>query len=88
MRLMPKKILVVQETSAKVTEGGITLPDQSVTTLPKGTVKLIGKDVPLYLLDSRVLFSSIGGTLVEVSGKPYVLLEEEDILIILEEGDN
>lgn len=88
MKLMPKKVLVEQETSAQMTGGGIVLPDQLVTTLPKGTIKLIGPDVGAYLKGARVLFSSIGGTMVEVSGKPYVLLEEEDILIILEEGDN
>lgn len=88
MKLLGSKILVVQEMSAKMTPGGIALPDQSVTSLPKGVVKYVGPGVCVVEPGDRVLFDSIGGTLVEISGNPYVLLDEEDALVILEEGDN
>lgn len=70
-----------------VTAGGIALPEQSRQTLPVGPVKSIGPDVEGVQVGEVVMFSSIGAMPVEVSKKEFILIEPEDILMILEEGE-
>ncbi len=88
MKVTGQKVLITQETTDTLTEGGIVLPDQTVTTIPKGLIEDVGPDCKIAKKGNRVIINEIAGLRVEVNKCQYLLIEEEDILIILEEGEN
>jgi len=87
MKLVGKKILVEPLKTKDVTSGGIALPEQSRQTLPMGPVKQVGPEVEGVEPGEVVMFSSIGAMPVQVGKGEYILIEPEDILMILEEGE-
>lgn len=87
MKLTGKKIVIEQETTATVTEGGVVLPDSTVEKLPKGKILLCGPDCETLNKGDRVLVDALGGRQILVGGMELLLLEEEDVLVILGEGE-
>ena len=87
MKLTGTKILIDQRESASVTDGGIALPDQSITKLPKGKITHVGPDVKTVKVGDQVLIDLIGVTVIDINKTEYLLLEEEGVLVILEEGE-
>lgn len=88
------KVILQQAISAPVTEGGIVLPESTKQKLPTGTIICMGSDVkcgPLgtgFLgIGTRVQFNAYSGSAIVVNGQDYLVLDEEDILVILEATD-
>lgn len=92
MKLIGKKVLVKQMRTKDKSEGGIALPDSMSSALPYGKIISISLDLAkdpentLVVPGAIVLFSAIAAIPLEL--KPdHVLIEPDDILAILEEGD-
>jgi co-chaperonin GroES (HSP10) len=58
----------------------------SITTLPYGTVEQVGPEVEDVKVGEVVLFTEIGAIPLGIK-EDHVLIEPEDILAILEEGE-
>ena len=87
MKMIGKKILVKQFRSKEMTQGGIALPEEAIQKLPCGSIERIGPEVEGLQHGDVLMFNAIGAIPVEVKGKEFVLIEPEDILLILEEGE-
>jgi len=86
MKLIGKKILVKQVRTKDKSEGGITLPSSMSEVLPYGTVKAVGPEVEEVGLGDVVLFTAVAA--IPLGLKPdHVLIEPEDVLALLEEGE-
>ena len=87
------RLVVEQHEAEDKTAGGIVLPEQAKEKPQKGTVAAVG---PGKLLDSgnrgplsvkvgdQVFYAKYAGTDVEISGKKYTVLRENDVLAILD----
>ncbi len=95
MRIEPigDKIVIKRLSAEEKTAGGIVLPESSqnkphegrVLSVGQGTLNSEGKSVaPQVSEGDRVIFSSYGGTEVEIDGTQLLILTESDILAILE----
>lgn len=87
MKVTGKRILVEQFLTSTETDGKIVLPDSTVHKLPRGKVVHIGGDVTEVKVGDIVLINDIAGIAVEINKVPLLVLLEEDVLVILEEGD-
>jgi len=88
MKVLGKKILLIQEKTGTVTAGGIALPEQTVTKLPRGEVTHTGEDCETIKVGDRVAVNDVAAIIVHVNDQEYCQLEEDDVILILEEGDN
>lgn len=91
--ILGTNVLVKQKEALKRTPGGIVVPDASQTKPLQGIiVKMgIGKEPyghEMVGLDEgdEVLFDRFAGTPVELDGEKYLVMSDEDILIILKRG--
>ncbi len=87
------RLVVEQHEAEDKTAGGIVLPEQAKEKPQKGTVAAVG---PGKLLDSgnrgplsvkvgdEVFYAKYAGTDVEISGKKYTVLRENDVLAIID----
>ena len=87
------RLVVEQHEAEDKTTGGIILPEQAKEKPQKGTVAAVG---PGKLLDSgnrgplsvkvgdEVFYAKYAGTDVEISGKKYTVLRENDVLAIID----
>jgi len=88
MKITGSKLLVEQFQMDEVTPGGIALPSKAIQTLPFGRVIKKGPDVPdLFTNGDIVMWQDIGPIPIELKGERFLLIEAEDILGILEEGE-
>jgi chaperonin GroES len=97
MNIIPLSNYVLIERAEKIskTEGGIILPEIAKERPKEGTVISVGegKIHNGVLLKTRVkkgqkvIFSTFSGNDIDVEGKEYFIMSEEDILAILEEGE-
>lgn len=88
MRVSGKRILIKQRLTEEVSKGGIVMAgDQQA--LPYGDVIQIGPEVEDMDLTPGevVLFNEIGAIPLGHLLKDHVLIEPDDILAILEEGE-
>jgi len=86
MKVVGTRILVKQSKTKEVTEGGIALPSTSQQKLPLGEVRQVGPGTDIVRVGQMVLFSGIGA--IDMPLLPdHVLIEPDDILAVLEEGD-
>lgn len=88
MKVAGARILVKQSLTAEVSKGGIVMAGDQMA-LPYGEVIQIGpavKDINL-LIGVTVLFNEIGAIPLGHLMKDHVLIEPDDILATLEEGD-
>jgi chaperonin GroES len=95
MKVVPlnDKIVVERLEAEERTAGGIVLPDTAKEKPKQGKVLRLGDG---KLLDSgkraafqvregdRVLFTSYSGSEVNVDGKEYLIMTEDDILAVVE----
>jgi chaperonin GroES len=95
MNIVPlnDKIVVQRLEAEDKTAGGIILPDTAKEKPKQGKILSLGEG---KLLDSgkraafqvkagdRVLFTSYAGTEVNVDGKEYLVLTEDDILAVVD----
>lgn len=99
MRVLGKKIVIEQHLSDTKTPGGLALPDTMQSKLPIGTIIAVGPNVGKQgRLDSEcthspvsigdvVQFNGYAGSPVSVAGKTYMVIDEDDILVIMEATD-
>ncbi len=95
LRPLHDRIIVKRLESETVTKGGIIIPDTAKEKPIQGEVIAVG---PGKLLENgerskmevkkgdRVLFSRYGGTEVKIDGEEHLILREEDVLAIVENG--
>lgn len=85
-------ILVKRDDAAKVSEGGIHLPDMSQKAPQEGTVIAVGGGkhadngslIPMTVQPGdKIVFTRYAPTEVEFDGKLYLLMGEEAILAII-----
>lgn len=93
LRPLDDRVIVEQSEAEEKTAGGIVLPDTAKEKPTRGTVMAVG---PGKMLDTgnrapmcvkvgnTVLYGKYAGTEVDVSGKKYYVLRENDILAIVE----
>jgi chaperonin GroES len=95
IRLQPmgERIVVKRVEREQTTAGGIVLPDSAREKPARGTVVAVGSG---RLLDDgtrspsqlkqgdMVLFSSYAGETVEVDEVEYLLMREDDVLVVIE----
>ena len=68
------------------TPGGIWIPESVQDKRPsRGEVMIIGPDVLNIKPNDVVMFDAYSGVKVELDGKEYLLLREDDIIAIIEE---
>ena len=95
MKVVPlnDKIVVQRLEAEEKTAGGIVLPDTAKEKPKQGKVlsvgdgKLLetGKRAGFQVKEGdRVLFTSYAGTEVNIDGKEYLIMSEEDILAVVE----
>ena len=93
LKPLADRVVVERIPPPETTAGGIVLPDIAKDKPREGTVVAAG---PGRLLESngelrplevqsgdRILFGSYAGEEIQVAGKEYLILKEEDILAIL-----
>jgi chaperonin GroES len=95
MNVVPlnEKILLERLEAEERTAGGIVLPDTArekprqgkVLSLGQGKLLESGKRASFQVkVGDRVLFSSYAGNEVNVDGKDYLIMTEDDILAVVE----
>jgi chaperonin GroES len=89
------RVIVKAITAEETTRGGIVLPDTAKEKPQEGEVLAVG---PGKLMDSgkvatmdvkigdRVVYSKYGGTEVKVNGDELIVLRQDDILGVVENG--
>lgn len=84
--------IIVERLEADVKKGGIIIPDSAKEKPRQGKVVAAGKgkrdkDGKVIAMNvkagDKVVFSSYAGTEVEIDGKEYLIMREEDVLGIL-----
>lgn len=94
IRPLNDRIIVERLEGETRTSGGIVLPDTAKEKPKQGRVVAVGagrleegKRIPVEVKEGEtILFGSYAGTEVKIDGKEYLILREEDVLGIVEEG--
>lgn len=93
IRPLQDRVLVERIEEEEKTRGGIIIPDTAREKPQQGTVVSVGPGkidekgnlVPVGVKPGdRVLFGKYAGSEIEVDGKQYLIMREEDILGIIE----
>ncbi len=95
MKIVPlgDKIVVKRLDAEEETAGGIILPASAQEKPQQGKVLSVGEGrmtdsgsraKPQVTEGDRVLFTSYAGTEVEVDGKDFLIMREEDVLAVME----
>ncbi len=88
--------IVVQRDDAKAAKGGILLPESAQKKPREGKVVAVGPGKPddkgkTQRIDvnvgDKVLFSSYGGTEYKMDEEEYLILSEEDVLAVYNQGE-
>ncbi len=84
--------ILVERLEAESQKGGIIIPDSAkekpkegkVIAVGKGKKNKEGKLVPMNVKKGdKIIFASYAGADVEIAGKEYVIMREEDVLGII-----
>ena len=86
MKLKPlaDRVVVDPKQSAKVSPGGIVIPDAAQEKSQQGVVIARGPSADEVMIGDVVLFRQYTGTEVEVEGETYLIFKQEDLLAVLE----
>jgi len=98
MNLKPlsDRVVVRRVDSNTVTKGGIVIPDAAAEKADQGLVLAVGpgrrnQDGNIILMDvsvnDQVLFGKFSGQTVKVDGEELLILREDDIFAIVEQGE-
>lgn len=95
MKLKPiSDNILVERLEAEQKKGAIIIPDSAKEKPKQGKVVAVGKgktdeDGKLIRMNvkkgDKIIFASFAGTDVEIKGKEYVIMREEDVLGIIED---
>jgi chaperonin GroES len=85
--LQPLFAFVVLEREKLVSKGGIIIPDaaQKTNAKQKGRVSAIGPAVDAVAIGDLVLFGQFSGSWIEMDGRDFYIVHEEDILARVKE---
>ena len=95
MKLTPlhDNVVIKRDEAQGKSQGGIILPDTAKEAPRRGTVLATGPGQPIEGHEARrsmsvrekdrVLFTSYGGTEIEVEGEKLLILAEKDILAVI-----
>lgn len=95
LRPLRDKVVVERTEAEEKTAGGIVLPDTAKDKPKQGAVIAVGTGRVLDSGESKplevrsgdtVLFSSFAGSEVKVDGKEYLIMNENEILAVVENG--
>ena len=85
-RPLKDRVLVEAHKAEEKTASGIIIPDSAQEKPQKGTVIAVGegkKDEPMSLkIGDVVIYAKYGGTEINVDGKDYIIMREDDILLV------
>ena len=85
-RPLKDRVLVEPHKAEEKTASGIIIPDSAQEKPQKGTVIAVGegkKDEPMSLkIGDVVIYAKYGGTEINVDGKDYIIMREDDILLV------
>ncbi len=85
-RPLKDRVLVEAHKAEEKTASGIIIPDSAQEKPQKGTVIAVGegkKDEPMSLkIGDIVIYAKYGGTEINVDGKDYIIMREDDILLV------
>ncbi len=95
MKLRPlhDRILVERVEEESTTKGGIIIPDTAKEKPAEGVIKAVGngkigedgKKMPLDLkAGDKILFGKYAGTEIQIDGKEYIVMREDDVLGVIE----
>lgn len=90
MKIVPigRRVLIERLEQEEVKKGGIIVPDTAKEKPQQGKVVAVakpGKDeepIPVKTGD-RILFGKYSGTEIEIEGKEYLIIQEDDILAVI-----
>jgi chaperonin GroES len=95
IRPLQDRIIVKRVAEEEKTKGGIIIPDSAKEKPIEGRVLAVGngkvlEDGTVRPLDvkagDRILFSKYAGTEVKLDGDEHLIMREEDILGVVEDG--
>lgn len=85
-RPLKDRVLVEPHKAEEKTASGIIIPDSVQEKPQKGTVIAVGegkKDEPMSVkAGDVVIYGKYGGTEVHIEGKDYLIMREDDILLV------
>lgn len=88
MRPINDRVLVKPAPAEETTKGGIIIPDTAKEKPQRGTVIAVGpgkKDHNMTVkVDDTVLYGKYAGQEVEHGGEKYLIMKEDDILLIMD----
>ena len=88
MRPINDRVLVKPSPAEEKTAGGIIIPDTAKEKPQRGTVIAVGpgkKDHSMTVrVDDTVLYGKYAGQEITHKGQDYLIMKEDDILIILD----
>jgi len=88
MRPINAHVLVKPLEAARITPGGIHLPDTAKEGQSEGKVIAVAEDATEEVaVGDRVIYNESSGTEVPVEGEEYILLPSEDLLAKYEAAD-
>jgi chaperonin GroES len=97
MNIIPlnNNVLIERLEKKSKTEGGIILPDIAKEKPKEGNVIAVGAGkyqngiliMPRVQKGQRVMFSAFSGSEMVVDNKEYFMIAEEDILAVIEQGE-
>lgn len=81
------RVIVEPQEAKKVTKGGIIIPDTAKEKPMQGKVIAVGKGKdgePMTVnVNDNVLYGKHAGQPISIDGKDYLIMREQDILMIL-----
>lgn len=85
-RPLKDRVLVEPHKAEEKTATGIIIPDSAQEKPQKGTVIAVGegkKEEPMSLkAGDVVIYGKYGGTEIHIDGKDYMIMREDDILLV------
>jgi chaperonin GroES len=92
MKIKPigRRVLVERLEPEEVQKGGIIIPDTAKEKPQQGRVIAVAKpgkdEEPIQVKKGdKILFGKYSGTEIEMDGKEYLMMQEDDILAIIKE---
>ena len=93
MKPIHDRIVVERERVQEKTKGGLYIPDAAKDKPQRGTVIAVGQGYlhengslrPLVVKPGdTILFGKYAGTEIELDDKPYLMMREDDVLMIID----
>ena len=88
-RPMAGKVLIKPVAAEQKTVGGIIIPDSAQEKPQKGKIIAVGnqkKDEPIEVkAGDVVLYGKYSGTELKINGESYLIMNQTDILLVVEE---